>query len=297
MNYSIGVVTYHARYEKYFVPLIQKLTKIFPDREILCIINGHPDRTLQINYLNKVTTFLEKFPNVRYLTYDQHQSLAKCWNQLVILSHTEKVLIMNDDTQVTELFRQEFEKKIMPLTFSIMNVSWSHFLISKDIIRKSGWFDERLLGVGHEDADYALRMTIAGLTVTDTVCLGLDNYVVDQENPGWKNISGNQGATKYSEINSKLFKEKWLTSDLHPEMKPGEFAYTMIWNKTPYHFSPLTDEPTPMFYDFKCLNTENINDGADQYYKHQKGTLTILTQKIFFAGKQLLKKIYRSIIH
>lgn len=293
-DYSIGIVTYHARFDKYFVPLIKKLVEVFPDKEIICIINGHPDRTLQINYLNKVTSFLENYPNIRYLTYDEHQSLSKCWNQLVILSHTEKILILNDDTQVTELFREEFEKKVASLPFSIMNVSWSHFLISKEIIKKVGWFDERLLGVGHEDADYALRMGVAGIQMTDTECLGLNNYVVDQENPGWKTISGKVGPTKYSEINLEFFKKKWITEDMERNMMPKEFKYTLIWNKTPLHFSPRTNEPTPLFYEYSCLDIKN--EVTQKYYEHQENRLKILVQKTFYAGKQLLKKIYRSII-
>ena len=137
-NYSIGVVTYHARFEKYFMPLIEKLAAVFPDKEILCVVNGHPDRTLQINYLNSVTAFMSKFSNVRYLTYDLNQSLSKCWNQLIILSQTEKIIVMNDDTQVTDLFREEFEKKTLALPFSTINFSWSHFLISKEIVKKLG---------------------------------------------------------------------------------------------------------------------------------------------------------------
>ncbi len=293
-NYSIGVVTYHARYEKYFVPLIQKLAVIFPDKEIICIINGHPDRTLQINYLKKVTTFLEGFQNVRYLTYDLHQSLSKCWNQLVILSNTEKVLILNDDTQVTELFRQEFEEKVVPLPFSIMNVSWSHFLTSKDIIKKVGWFDERLLGVGHEDADYALRMGMVGIPMTDTECLGLDNYVVDQENAGWKNISAKLGGSKYSEINSTLFKEKWITQDGHPEMKRADFKYEIMWNNTPYRYSLLSDTPTPLFYNYDCLDIKN--ETSNKYYQNEENKFKIILQKVFYACRQLLKKIYRKIV-
>ena len=63
-NYSIGVVTYVGRYDKYFIPLIKQLVNIFPDKEITCIINGHPDTSLQIEYLKNVTAFLNQFPNV-----------------------------------------------------------------------------------------------------------------------------------------------------------------------------------------------------------------------------------------
>src|SRR3954468_3312841 len=142
MNLSIGIVTYHARFESYFVPLIKDLTRIFPESEILVVLNGHPDRTLQMNYLKKATAFLSKYPNIRYLSYEQHQSLCKGFNQIMILSSAEKVLMLNDDTHVTELFRQEFEEKVFDKPFAVINKSWSHHLISKEIIKKVGWYEE-----------------------------------------------------------------------------------------------------------------------------------------------------------
>jgi hypothetical protein len=292
-NYSIGVVTYHARYEKYFMPLIRRLVSIFPDKEILCVINGHPDASLQANYLKKVTTFLQQFRNVRYITHTKHQSLAKCWNELIILSSTEKVLILNDDTQVTELLRNELEQKALPLPFTILNTSWSHFLISKNILNIVGWFDERLLGVGHEDADYALRMGMAGIPVTDTEVLGLENYVVDEENPGWKSISKKNGDNKYAAYNTEFFNKKWITADGNHHIKPEEFKFSIMWNKTPYFFSPKTAESTPLFYEFTCLDGSHTD--TQSYYK-KVNSHTLIVQKIFYAGKMLLKKIYRKII-
>lgn len=291
--YSIGVVTYHARHDAYFKPLIEKLAAVFPDREILCVVNGHPDRTLQIAYLNKVTKFLEQFPNVRYLTYDQHQSLAKCWNQLVILSSNEKTLIMNDDTQVTELFREEFEKKALQKEYSTINWSWSHFLISKTVVRKIGWFDERLLGVGHEDADYAFRIAMADGKVVDTECLGLNNFVVSQENAGWKTISGKEGKSKYSQINLEFFKAKWWHSDIEPEHK--DWKYRFEWNGIITKFSPKTTEPTPMFYEFSVLENSGPTAIPRNAVAAHKNSGTVFFQKIYFSLRAGAKKIYRAI--
>ena len=135
-TYSIGIVTYHARFESYFMPLVQNLSRIFPDKEILCVINGHSDKTLQIKYLDKATRFMRKFPNVRYLTYDIGQSLSKCWNQLIILSHSEKTVILGDDVYISDLFREQLEKGIDGYEFFTINRSFAHLVISKNTIRK-----------------------------------------------------------------------------------------------------------------------------------------------------------------
>jgi hypothetical protein len=291
--YTIGVVTYHARFESYFKPLIKKLRSVFPDKEILVIVNGHPDKTLQISYLSQVTEFLIEFRNVRYLTYDEHQSLSKCWNQLVILTRTEKILIMNDDTQVAELFREELEKKLSDKDFSTINSSWSHFLISKGIIRKVGWFDERLLGIGHEDIDYGLRMSMANIEATNTECFGLKNYVASQDNPGWKNISPNGQAKRYSHFNFEFFNEKWDTMGEDSSKKPEDYERETIWNGSRFFFSPKIKGPTPVFYDFKCLdNTEQILIEA----RYMKNRVRTSIQKLFYFFRSILKKIYRSAV-
>ncbi len=293
-EYSIGVVTYHARFANYFMPLIEKLAVIFPDREIICVVNGHPDRTLQINYLNSVTAFMKRFRNVRYLTYDLNQSLSKCWNQLVILSQTEKMLIMNDDTQVSELFRTEFEEKVALKDFSTMNTSWSHFLISKNIVRKAGWFEERLLGVGQEDLDYGLRMIMNGIPVTNTNVLGLNNYVIDEENPGWQDVSKKAPKSKYAQVNLEFFKAKWAMPDTDPTMKPAEFIYEGTWGHSTVRFAPKMQDVSLPFYDFSVLshkNTTSVNFAA-----YHANRLNMGMEKIFFAGVRVLKTLFKKIV-
>lgn len=293
-NYSIGVVTYHARFEKYFIPLIEKLADVFPDKEILCILNGHPDQELQKRYLNKATDFLNKFKNVRYKTYDYHQSLSKCWNQVIIMSRTEKVLLMNDDTQVADLFRDELEKKIInkDINFSTINSSWSHFLISKSTIKKVGWFDERLPGIGHEDADYSFRMVMNNLPVTNTECLGVKNYVAEQENVSWKNISENgKTSGRYSEANEQFFRTKWWHSDLDLDFK--DWKYSFVWNNIEYKFAPKTSETTPFFYEYSVLDTNNIPFLSNVKVKDRN--FKKLAQKAIYSTREILKKIYRSL--
>jgi predicted glycosyltransferase involved in capsule biosynthesis len=287
------VVTYHKRFNEFLVPLIKSLTSIFSDVEILVIVNGHPDRTLQINYLDKITTLLKQFPKVRYLTYDQHQSLSKCWNQLIILSHTEKIIIMNDDTQVTELFRQELENKVIQKNFSTINTSWSHFLISKNIIRTYGWFDERYIGVGFEDADYAYRMIIANFNngnIINTDCLGLRNYVADQPDPGWKNLSKRNTANKYTSANHEFAVEKWHIRDF--ENSSQQYKYKFMWDgKITTEFTPKGNPTPPMFYDLSVLETKGNSVMSSKKTSPIKQVF-ISTQRAWFSLRYILKKIY-----
>ncbi len=292
-TYSIGIVTYHARFESYFMPLVQNLSRIFPDKEILCVINGHSDKTLQIKYLDKATRFMRKFPNVRYLTYDIGQSLSKCWNQLIILSHSEKTVILGDDVYISDLFREQLEKGIDGYEFFTINRSFAHFVISKNTIRKVGWFDERLPRIGWEDTDYQFRMIMAGVSMENLKVLGSLNLTTDTEGSDWVN-DPSRPKTKYTLANEAFFKTKWITKYYNPEVKEFKFKGT-----DDYHtFSPATEEKTPIFYDFSVLDT----DFENKQFSGQKMGLKYYFIKAAFAAsdkiitflrktKRFLKKI------
>jgi len=240
-NYSIGVVTYVSRYKEYFIPLIKQLISVFPDKEIICAINGHPDTSLQAEYLKNVIAFLSQFPNVKYITYEAHQSLSKCFNRLILMSFSPAILILNDDIKVNLLFRKDFEKVFAKnKDFFVINNSWSHLLISKNIIKEIGWFEERLLGTGNEDGDYVARMVKKGRKINKVSCRGIINYVAEQKNPGWKDISDISHG-KYSNINKKFMAKKWS-----PDYSEGGKAVLMKGMET------------PIFYDFSCLDNKNI---------------------------------------
>lgn len=289
-QYSIGVVTYHARFDTYFKPLIKRLSQIFPDKEIVCIINGHPDRTLQINYLKKITSFLKSFPNVRYLTYDNNQSLAKCWNQLVILSNTQKILVLNDDTDVSELFRYELEQNIGEIKTSTINNSWSHFIISKSTIKEVGWFDERFLGVGQEDGDYAYRMAMLQAEVGNLKCSGIRNFVAEQKNPSWSKISTTTNNTRYADVNKDFFNQKWQTPSNSPSIT--EFLHTCTFNNVTFAFNLVPGMETPVFYDFSVLDQ---NTELEKSANFITSPIKIRIQKIYFSSGRFIARLLRKI--
>lgn len=290
-QYSIGIVTYHARFETYFKPLIKRLVHIFPDKEIICVLNGHPDRTLQMQYLDKATRFLALYPTVRYLTYDTHQSLAKCWNQVMILSSSPKTLLLNDDTQVSELFRTELENTISTKEIFTINNSWSHFVISKNTVKTVGWFDERLLGLGYEDGDYSYRMAMQNVEMQNVDCTGIRNYVAEQSNPSWTAVSTTDNTGRYSTVNREFFYQKWQTPENSPTTT--HFAHKCIFNYVQSEFTPVTGMETPTFYDFSLL--ENTPEQHSSVIKYTSSPAKLLVQKIYYRGGRLVKKILRQL--
>ncbi|MDO8554713.1 MAG: glycosyltransferase [Candidatus Micrarchaeota archaeon] len=286
LSYSIGIVTYVERFEKYFVPLVKKLVEIFPDKEIICVLNGHHDINLQLTYLKHGSAFLNQYPNVRYVTNETHQSLAKCWNWTMVISSSRSVLLLNDDLDVSPLFRLDFEENLRKNPdFFIMNSSWSHFLISKKVLKQVGWFEERLLGIGQEDADYATRMTLLGIVIPFCDARGVKNFVATHKNAGWIKMSGIADG-KYSQINKEFIHKKWEFTEvkkdsLHPYGTEAKLKSGM---------------ETPIFYDFAILdNTENNSSNSNQKNVGQSfsfiQTLKLPIEAIYGSSRLFARKV------
>lgn len=251
-KYSIGIVTYINRYEEFFVPLVKQLERVFPDVEKNYVLNGFYDQGRQQKYLAGAKKFLAGTSASSVIAYDEHQSLAKCWNRLVINSQADRILIMNDDVRISRLFRWMLEPQVGRFDTAVINGSWSHFVITKDVIRKIGWFDERLAGVGFEDADYGLRLALAAgqsqmprSYLHSLFCLGIKNIVVRDADPGWKKISG-VSSGKYAKINRAVLHQKWQFTE-----KPRQGALFYFHNR---YVTLNPGMETPKFYDYGILD-------------------------------------------
>lgn len=246
-KYSIGVVTYIRRFEQYFVPLVGRLEAIFPGVEKNFVLNGFYNKQEQQAYLVKAQEFLSKYSPHSVVAYESHHGLSHCWNQLIINSTTEKVLIMNDDVVINKLFKLCLDLQVGDRAVATINGSWSHFIMSKAVIKKIGWFDERFVGVGQEDGDYALRIALAegksvmpNSHVNNIFCFGLKNLVAKNPDPGWKNFSATINQNKYAAVNAEVFKKKW---DMVDSPRSG---YVYAWDAHYFGIKPGMD--TPNFY-------------------------------------------------
>ncbi len=223
-EFSIGIVTYVDRYNKFFQPLIVNLVTLFPDTEIVIAVNGYHDPLVQNPYLQDIAGFLGQFRNVKLIDFHGPQSLSKLWNLLIVHSSFEKVMILNDDIKISPFFRESLTKSpALKEDVALLNRSWSHFLISKTIIKRVGWFDQRFPGVGNEDEDYESRLVTHHIPVKSFKIVGLKNIV-------FKTVNFSYGKdmevvnTKYVKANKLHFDAKW---EMETEPAPG-FVYVEI---------------------------------------------------------------------
>jgi len=146
MNYIKGVINEHK--------------KIFNDKNInydqfISDINKLFDE----NYKKSILRFIGQYDNIFPIVHPEFRSLSKLWNNCLINSTNDLVLLLNDDITISdELFFTNLEKIISKQQNSFkINGSWSHTLLNRRQVNQVGWFDERFLGVGEEDGDFEWR--------------------------------------------------------------------------------------------------------------------------------------------
>ena len=176
------------------------------------------------------------------------------------MSLNDRILMLNDDLMIDPYFRFDFERNLNKKNdFFVINNSWSHFLISKEVVKNVGWFEERLLGIGWEDGDFMLRMVENNITPTSLKCLGIKNFVAPATNAGFSSISNFIG--KYSEINKNFFHEKWHFN--HSDKEIGyesfiKYKINFLWNNQELSGEIKDGMCTPIFYPFELLETNKV---------------------------------------
>ena len=212
--HSIAIVTYIERFDTYFKPLVIALTKLFPDTQIIIGINGFHDLEKQQAYLKKARAFLKQYKNIDVISFEEAQSLSKMWNLVIRQSVPERVLVLNDDLRISQFFRKELEKlEVLNADMVLINGSWSHFMISKTIIKTIGWFDERFPAMGNEDEDYECRLILSGISKMIFKMRSVQNVVAIPETYSF----GDRPElinTKYVKANKLFFDSKWELSKI-----------------------------------------------------------------------------------
>ena len=216
-EFSIGVVTYVKRFDQFYKPLIVQLTKSFPGVEIIICVNGYYDLKVQEEFLKKILLFNSNFKNIKTIPFKNAQGLSKLWNLLVKNSSNKRTFILNDDLILKDTFsRNLINSNALNKDFTLINRSWSHFIIHKKIFEKVGDFDESFVGVGNEDEDYESRLVFCNINVFNIKINGLRNVSFPTKDFSYgKNTEVIN--KKYTSINQEVFNNKWIKSPIFQE--------------------------------------------------------------------------------
>jgi len=210
---SIGITTFEARFDQYFVPLLSRIREYDADSEVIVAINGEHNRDFDDPFRERILSFIASQKRVFPIVFPRFRSLTKLWNTIIIHATNEYILMLNDDIMITNPdFIRDIQKTIRKNQGCslLINKSWSHFLISRQEIDELGYFDERLLGIGEEDGDMTWRyLNRYGRKMASVKMKTFINYSEVTKDYRPENIKNREGM-KYSLFNRQfMFSTKY----------------------------------------------------------------------------------------
>jgi len=218
---TLGITTFKDRFASCLKPFVSKLAILFPAEQIVIVANGHYLTVDQKAYMDNLKSFCGRFANVEVESFSHPQGLSVLWNTIVKRANYENIFILNDDIRITARFRRFIKHSgIIGSPMATINSSWSHFKISKEIINKVGLFDEHFKEIGGEDDDYAVRIALAGIDISNFRSGTIVRRKVNKKERNNLNSYGKKMSDQiagYSDVNSEYLASKWLFSNTYFE--------------------------------------------------------------------------------
>lgn len=197
--FSVAVPTRHrqSRVERFVESFLQTTPE--DNQPELLFIHDAPEDFGSVNYTSRLK-------NTSTLVFSEKSSLARLWNQCIIKSNKEWVLVCNDDTIFKDGWYEYLNEAIDSNEFLQINIlHYGGFCINRRMILKNGWFDERFRGGGFEDIDWQVRISESHLQMF--VDISKDFKLVDHG-------KFSDGTDWLGENNHIHIEEKWRKSHL-----------------------------------------------------------------------------------
>lgn len=160
-DFSIVITTFEDRQMQSCLPLIKSLRQNGVGNPLVVVLNGVYGRKVDPSLRADFVKEANAFQDVSFVMSRSMIPLARCWNLGIQMSNSSVCVVLNDDLAVngrgllSDLER--LAETASECGLALGNGSFSHFALSKDCLSSIGWFDERYLGIGEEDGDYAWR--------------------------------------------------------------------------------------------------------------------------------------------
>jgi hypothetical protein len=214
VNYSIGITTYSYRFNKFLVNLLKEI-RTYSQNEIILAINGNYKEDFDENYRKNVLNLASTYNKLYPFIYPKFRSLSKLWNNIVVNSTNDYILLLNDDTTITNpIFFKTVEDNIEKLQTSFyMDGMFCYFVVKKSELIEMEWFDERFLGIGWEDTEFLERYknVFSRELINIKNVSGIKTYI-DKENV----IINQRAYGKYSQFNQDVYLAKLETVKQYP---------------------------------------------------------------------------------
>jgi hypothetical protein len=240
-EFAIGITTYIERYDRYFKPLYRTISRCFPEVRLSVAVNGHGNGVEQQRYLERFQQELSSSAPAHhsFVLHDRPVGLTTMWNEILDLSLPLPVLILNDDLRMFAWMRrwaESFDWKSNHLT--LLNSTWSHFVISRQAVEHIGAFDPGFSGIGFEDMDYTARAGLEGISIGNVLCPYITHQNHQPKSTSFDSDSGRVWG-KYTSANQAYFYSKWQACP----REQGVFIKQIPAHVKPLH--PLAPIPLP----------------------------------------------------
>jgi hypothetical protein len=158
MTYSVAITTFNRRFDL-FKNIFTKVKQQREDIPVLVFINGLTNLPFDEEYRKNILEFLTPFKNTFPIVFPEFRSNSRFWNMACQMSTTDNVLILQDDIDMEDTFFDDFDVLHQPISDHCIyiNGSFGGLYLNKYRVSELNWFDERYIGIGHEDGTFLIR--------------------------------------------------------------------------------------------------------------------------------------------
>lgn len=155
MPYSVAITTFNRRFDL-FKNIFTKVKKQRPDIELLVFINGLTNLPFDEEYRKNILEFIAPFKNTFPIVFPEFKSNSKFWNMACQMVTSDNVLILQDDIDMEDTFFDDFDASYGEISDHCIyiNGSFGGLYLNKYRVDELNWFDERYIGIGHEDGTF-----------------------------------------------------------------------------------------------------------------------------------------------
>jgi hypothetical protein len=226
-TYGIGIMTYSKRkeYIKNLLDDIRRQSEI----PVYIAVNCNYGQQFEEDYRSYMLELCSKYTSVFPSFYLKFRGSSKLWNDMIVNTSYDNLIILNDDIRLNNTFIQDFiNYKIANNNTSILKVNngWAGFCVHKNYIKAAGFFNEQYLGIGFEDSEFVRRHgEFPAFMSQDFVDLAYESVSTF---PKMENVT-NQHDKRYSGYNHALINNGVLGTGIN--FRPYENEYDEKFNQ------------------------------------------------------------------
>lgn len=173
-----------------FKNVLTKVKQQREDIEVLLLINGLTNMPFDEEYRKNVLEFVYPFKNTFPVVFPEFRSNSRFWNMACQMVRTDNVLVLQDDIDMGDTFFDDFDEAYKPIADHCfyINDSFGGLYLNKYRVDELNWFDERYIGLGHEDGTFirAYQGAYGGIPILKVPSL-YNHYELDWQQDLLKN--------------------------------------------------------------------------------------------------------------